>query len=67
MFDVVMADPDPEADALPPFTGRIFIDEDGQVVFENLDPGLAEVALELDPDAPMTCAIPAIDEADPVE
>ena len=54
------------ADPLPPFKGRIFIDEDGQVVFENLDPGLAEVAMELDPDAALTCDLPApTHEADP--
>ncbi len=45
-------------DPLPPFKGRIFIDEGGHVVFENLDPGLAEVALELNPDAELTCEIP---------
>lgn len=49
------------ADPLPPFQGRIFIDDDGQVVFENLDPGLAEVALALDPEAELTCDIAATD------
>lgn len=47
--------PDEPADGLPPFSSRIFIDEDGSVVFENLDEGLAEVARELDPDAELTC------------
>jgi hypothetical protein len=49
-----MAAPDPPP-GLPEFQGRIFIDEDGQVVFENLDPELAEVALELDPEALLAC------------
>ena len=54
----------PEDDgALPPFQGRIFIDEDGSVVFENLDPGLAEVARELDPDASLACDLPVPPDA----
>ncbi len=48
---------------LPPFVGRIFIEEDGTVVFENLDPDLAEVARELDPDVVLTCDVePGEDE-----
>ena len=50
--------PEDPATGLPPFEGRIFIDEDGSVVFENLDAGLAEVALELDPDAELACELP---------
>jgi len=42
---------------LPPFTARIFIDEDGSVVFENLDEGLLEIARELDPDASFACDV----------
>ena len=42
---------------LPPFTARIFIDEDGSVVFENLDEGLLEIARELDPDATFACDV----------
>ena len=49
---------DPDSPELPPFKGRIFIDEDGSVVFENLDPGLAEVALELNPEATLACDTP---------
>ena len=51
---MAMVSAEPE---LPPFVGRIFIDEDGTVVFENLDPGLAEVVRELDPDAVLTCSV----------
>jgi len=53
---MAMVSAEPE---LPPFVGRIFIDEDGTVVFENLDPGLAEVVRELDPDAVLTCDLDA--------
>ncbi len=61
-----MTDPDTDAapEALPPFQGRIFIDADGQVVFDNLDPGLAEVAHELDPEGAIACEVPAIHDAD---
>jgi len=51
--------PESSSEELPPFKGRIFIDQNGHVVFENLDEGLAEVALELDPDAELSCALPA--------
>lgn len=52
--------PDPP---LPPFKSRVFIDDNGDVVFENLDPGLAEVARELDPDGALTCDVPATSDA----
>ena len=45
----------PEPPDMPPplldaGRSRIFIGADGEVVVENLDPGLLEVALALDPD-----------------
>ncbi len=55
----------PPPDNLPPFKSRVFIDDNGDVVFENLDPGLAEVALELDPEAAVACDLPKPPDAPP--
>lgn len=39
-----------------PLNVDIFIGEDGEVVFTDLPAELAEIALELDPDANLACA-----------
>ena len=62
-----MSDPtDPDADdaVAPPgldpedlFHSRIVIQKDGKVVIENLSMDLMELALLLDPDAPIACDV----------
>ncbi|MDY0059663.1 MAG: hypothetical protein RBU45_07645 [Myxococcota bacterium] len=63
-----MADPDHEtatpprpAEEEPSFQTRIFIDRDGQVVFENLAEELLPLVAALDPDAELSCRLPADD------
>ena len=54
-----------EAQTVPTEESRIVIRPDGEVVIENLSESLAEVALELDPDAEaMACRIDLVAEND---
>ena len=50
-----------QADALPPeedsYHSRIVIKKDGEVIIENLSMDLMELALMLDPDSPIACAL----------
>ncbi|NUN13281.1 MAG: hypothetical protein HUU55_06550 [Myxococcales bacterium] len=52
------AAPPKSTPSMIPLNVDIFIGEDGEVIFTDLPAELAEIVLELDPEASLACDIP---------